>query len=140
MKTPIITKLSLLAEIQRLKVIDDISRQNQVLNQTSRQRQLLAEYRDKLQQSWRGGEVIEAAAARRAVDFVSASMTADTQIDQMEHQAVQAIEMARITVVRLKDRQHRLDEVQRSNSLAEERLADLRRERAQALAIKARKP
>lgn len=140
MKSPIIAKLSLLAEIQRLKVIDDMTRQNQILNQTSRQRQLLAEYRDKLQLSWRGGQVIEAAAARRAVDFVSASMAADNKIDQVEHQAVQAIEMARITVLRLKDRQHRLDEVRRDNSRAEERVAELRRERAQALATKARKP
>ncbi|MCB8874924.1 hypothetical protein [Acidisoma silvae] len=133
MKAPTITILQRLADIQSLAIAEEIARQNRIIGQASQQRQLLAAYRETLSRGWRSGQPVEAGTARRAVDFIVASVAADRQIDEMEQQAQQAMAAARMAALALQQRQDRLDDARQRDIRAADRAADIRRERAQPL-------
>ncbi len=131
MKARLIERLDLLAEVSQTRWLEEIARQTKVLEQAGHQRQLLAAYRAKLRESWRGGGVIHAGAAKRAADFTAASHAADLQIEQQERQASQRLDRARQGFAETQERRRGLDAARREAALAAERGAAQRLERAQ---------
>ncbi len=132
MKKRLIERLDLLAEISEAAWIREIARQNRALEQAAEQRRLLGAYRDKLRQSWRGGAIVDAAAALRAADFVTASQSAYHRIDQMERQAAQQLDRARLGFAETQERRRGLAAARREAVLMAERTTAQRLERAQA--------
>jgi hypothetical protein len=133
-KARLIARLDLLAEMGEAKWLQEIARQTKALDQASRQRRLLLAYREKLRQSWRGGGLVEAGAAKRAADFITASQTAEQQIEQMERQATQQLALARQGFAETQERRRGLEEARREASVQAERTTAQRLERAQTLA------
>jgi flagellar biosynthesis chaperone FliJ len=89
MKPRTMERLDLLAADAERRLLDDISRHQAALGQVQAQRDVLAAYRARLAQSWKGGAAVTAGQARSAGHFVAASQAAETQIDQMEARARQ---------------------------------------------------
>jgi flagellar biosynthesis chaperone FliJ len=126
-----IERLDLLAEIGEAKWLQEIVRHTKTLDHVAKQRRLLAAYREKLRESWRSGSVLEAGAAKRAANFVSASARAEQQIEQTERQAHQQLELARQGFAQAQERRHGLEAAKQAIDLAEERTTAQRLERAQ---------
>jgi hypothetical protein len=133
MKARLIARLDLLAEIGEAKWLQEIARHSRALEQAARQRRLLLSYREKLRQSWRGGLLVEAGAAKRAADFIAASQTAELQIEQMERQATQLLALARQGFAETQERRRGLDEARREAAVQAERTTAQRLERAQTV-------
>ena len=131
MKKRMIERLDLLAEIGEAKWLQEIVRHTKTLDHVAKQRRLLAAYREKLRESWRSGSVLEAGAAKRAANFVSASARAEQQIEQTERQAHQQLELARQGFAQAQERRHGLEAAKQAIDLAEERTTAQRLERAQ---------
>ena len=131
MKTRMIERLDLIAEIGEAKWLHEIVRHTRTLEQVDRQRRLLASYREKLRQSWRSGSVLEAGTAKRATAFVGASTRAEQQIEQMERQAHQQLEIAQKGFVEAKERRRALEAAKQAVVRADERTTAQRLERAQ---------
>ncbi len=134
MKRRLIDRLDLMAEIGEAKWLQEIARHSRALEQVAKQRRLLAAYREKLWGSWRNGGVVDAAAAKRAADFIAASDTAELQIEQMERQATQQLDLARQGFAQTQERRRSLDEKRRDAAALAERTTAQRLERAQVLA------
>ncbi|HTI00221.1 MAG TPA: hypothetical protein VL752_04665 [Acidisoma sp.] len=132
MKSKTIERLDLLTATRELRLLEEIGRQNGLLEQAARQREILAGYREKLARSWRGGAVIEAGGARRAAAFITASDSAESQIVRMEAQAAEALKLAQTGFAHAQEHRANLAEARRSLTVLEERRAEQRRERAQA--------
>jgi hypothetical protein len=132
-KPRLIDRLDLLAAASEARWLQEIARHDRALEQAKRQRRLLAEYRDKLWQSWQGGAVVEAGAARRAADFLAASRIAEQQIEQMERQATQHLERAHLGFAQTQERRRGLDGARREARVIAERTTAQRLERALAL-------
>jgi flagellar biosynthesis chaperone FliJ len=130
-KKRMIERLDLLAEIGEAKWLQEIVRHTKTLDHVAKQRRLLAAYREKLRESWRSGSVLEAGAAKRAANFVSASARAEQQIEQTERQAHQQLELARQGFAQAQERRHGLEAAKQAIDLAEERTTAQRLERAQ---------
>jgi flagellar biosynthesis chaperone FliJ len=135
MKTRMLERLDRLAEINEAKSLQEIVRHTKTLDHVARQRGLLAAYREKLRESWRGGLVIEAGAAKRAADFVGASARAEQQIEQMERQASQQLELARQGFAQARERRRGLEAAKQAVIRSEAHTKDQRLERAQPLAV-----
>ncbi|MBW4024874.1 MAG: hypothetical protein HIU92_17395 [Proteobacteria bacterium] len=141
MKERLIERLDLLAEIGEAAWLQEIARQSRSLAQAEEQRALLRAYREKLGQSWRGGNVVDAAAAKRAAEFIAASHHAEAQIDRMERHATQQIDLARRGFADAQERRRGLAVAKREAVLATDRATEQRLERAQPQAVpKLRKP
>jgi hypothetical protein len=133
MKKRMIERLDLLAEIGEAKWLQEIVRHSGTLDHVAKQRGLLASYREKLRESWRGGSVLEAGAAKRAADFVGASAKAEQQIEQAERQAWQQLQRARQGLAQVQERRRGLTTAKQTIDMAEARTTAQRLERAQAL-------
>jgi ribosome-binding ATPase YchF (GTP1/OBG family) len=131
MKERMIERLDLMAEIGEAKWLREIARHTKTLDHVARQRRLLATYREKLRESWRSGSVLEAGAAKRAADFVSASAKAEQQIEQMERQATQQLERAQQGFAQAQERRRGLQAAKQAITVAEARTTAQRLERAQ---------
>jgi flagellar biosynthesis chaperone FliJ len=131
MKVRMIERLDRLAEIGEAKSLQEILRHSKTLDHVAKQRRLLAAYREKLRESWRGGVVLEAGAAKRAADFVGASARAEQQIEQMERQATQQLELARLGFAQARERRRGLEAAKQAVIRVEERTTAQRLERAQ---------
>ena len=134
MKARLIARLDLLAEVGEAKWLQEIARQTKALEQAARQRGLLLAYREKLLQSWRSGDLVEAGAAKRATDFIAASQTAELRIEQMERQATHQLDLARQGFAETQERRRGLDEARREAAVQAERMTAQRLERAQTIA------
>jgi flagellar biosynthesis chaperone FliJ len=126
-----IERLDLLAEMGEAKWLQEIVRHTKTLDHVAKQRRLLAAYREKLRESWRSGAVLEAGAAKRAANFVTASARAEQQIEQSERQAHQQLELARQGWAQAQARRRGLEAAKQAIDLAEERTTAQRLERAQ---------
>lgn len=124
-------RLDLIAAESERRLLDEISRHNATLAQIAQQRSVLASYRTRLSESWRNGGRVSAGAARAAGHFVTASQTADTQIDLMEHRALQMLAQAMENLAQAQARRHGLGEAQKRAAREEDRENDRRAERAQ---------
>jgi len=133
MKSKTIERLDLLTATQEMRLLEEIARQNGLLEQAARQRAILAGYREKLAGSWRGGAVIDAGSARRANAFIVASDTAAGQITRMEAQATEALKTAQAGFAHAQEHRANLAEARRGAKLLEERQTEQRRESAQVL-------
>lgn len=132
MKSKTIARLDLLTATRELRLLEEIGRQNALLQQAAQQRELLADYREKLAGSWRGGGVIEAGGAQRATAFIAASDSAEHHIARMEAQAAEALKVAQTGFAHAQQHRANLSEARRSLTVQEERQAAQRQERAQA--------
>jgi hypothetical protein len=132
MKPRMIDRLDLLAAAGEAQWLQEIARHSRALEQASRQRGLLTAYREKLWQSWQGGTVVDAGAARRAADFIAASRSAEVQIEQMERQAGQQLDLARLGFAQMQERRRGLDGARREAKVVAERTTAQKLERAQA--------
>lgn len=132
MKSKTIERLDLLTATRELRLLEEIGRQNGLLEQAARQREILAGYREKLAGSWRGGALVEAGGARRATAFIAASDSAASQITRMEVQAAEALQLAQSGFAHAQEHRANLAEARRHLMVMEERQAEQRRERAQA--------
>jgi len=131
MKTRTLERLDLIAARTETELLETIRRHNETLRQIDYQRGVLAAYRARLAETWRNGGVVRASEARRATQFVSASETAETQVDTAERQAKAALEQALERLAQTQERRRNLDEAQRKAAAAAERAAETRLERAQ---------
>ncbi len=136
MKARTLNRLEIMAISSEMKCLEDIARHNATLEKMAQQRQLLAGYRQKLGDSWRNGDVVDAGAARRAAEFIAASRKADVQIEQIERTTRQQVDVAQRTLAQTKERRRHLSSAQREANLATERALAVRLERAQVLAAK----
>jgi hypothetical protein len=130
MKDQTLARLQLLAELRRVKILDEMAGQTRTLREASGQKQLLAAYRDKLSESWRGGTTVEAGQARRAMDFITASQVADKQITLVEQRAEQALDQARSDFIRARERERHLAEARQAHRRHDEHCLALRIELA----------
>jgi flagellar biosynthesis chaperone FliJ len=131
MKTRTIERLDLLAAETENQLLESIRKHNETLRQIAYQRTVLAEYRERLAETWRHGGVVRAGEVLRATRFVSASETAESQVDGTERQARMQLEQAMQRLAQVQERRRGLDEAQRKAALLEERAAALRAERLQ---------
>ena len=111
MKKRMIERLNLLAEIGEAKWLQEIVRHTKTLdtrppNSAGCSRPIR---RRNCGESWRSGSVLEAGAAKRAANFVSASARAEQQIEQTERQAHQQLELARQGFAQAQERRHGLE-------------------------------
>jgi hypothetical protein len=131
MKPRTMERLDLLAAESERRLLDEIKRHNATLAQVAQQRGVLAAYRERLSDSWCGGQAVHAGQARRAGHFAAASRSADVQIDQMEAQARQQLEAALVKLAKTQAHRQGLSEASRKAMFQLEREAAQQRERAQ---------
>lgn len=131
MKLRTIERLDLIAAEGERRLLDEITRHNATLAQVAQQRSVLASYRARLTESWRGGGVVAVGQARAAGHFISASHNADQQIDLMEAHARQLLALALDNLARAQAQRHELGEAQRRVLLEDARAAERIEERRQ---------
>jgi flagellar biosynthesis chaperone FliJ len=131
MKTRTMERLDMLAAETETHLLEAIRQHNATLRQIDYQRGVLAAYRQRLAETWRHGGVVRAGEVLRANRFVSASETAETQVDGLERQTRAQLEQAMQKLAQIQERRRGLDEAQRKAALIEERAAETRRERLQ---------
>lgn len=132
MKSKTIERLDLLTATREMRLLEDIARQNGVLEQAARQRAILTGYREKLAASWRGGAIIEGGSARRAAAFITASDAAESQITRMEAQASEALHTAQLGFAHAQEHRANLAAARRELLLIEDRQGERKREAALA--------
>jgi len=130
MKPRTMERLDLLAAYAERRLLDDISRHQAALAQVQAQRQVLAAYRSRLAQSWRGGAAVTAGQARSAGHFVAASQAAETQIDHAEARARHALAAALEALAATQARRQSLEDALQKAARATERGIETRREQA----------
>lgn len=130
MKLRTIERLDLIAAMRQERVQEEIKRHNATLAQVAHQRSVLASYRNRLDESWRGGEVVTAGQAQRAGHFVRASYTAEVQIEQAEKQTRRQLDAALQNLAKTQAHREGLDQAHRKAETVMERLATLRQEQA----------
>jgi hypothetical protein len=99
------------------------------LRQIAYQRTVLAEYRERLAETWRHGGVVRAGEVLRASRFADASHAAETAVDALERQANAHLDHAVQNLAQVQERRRGLDEAQRKGEVRAERNAEQRRER-----------
>ncbi len=130
MKIRTVQRLDLIAAMREERVQEEIKRHNESLAQIAHQRGVLAGYRERLGESWRGGGVVTAGQAQRAGHFIRASQAAEVQITQTEAMARRQLDAALQNLARTQAHREGLDQVHRKAEIAMERLATLRQEQA----------
>ncbi len=132
MTPKLMARLDLLAETGEIRLLDEIRRQTATLAQVAEQQAVLANYRDRLTQSWRTGQVIDAASAKRAGHFSSASQTAEAQIEQLAVQTRKQLEISLQNLAASKAHRQNLATAQAKAALQNERMAESRAEQPRA--------
>ena len=130
MKPRTMERLDLLAADAERRLLEDIRRHQAALAQVQEQRQVLAAYRGRLAQSWKGGAAVTAGQARSAGHFVAASQAAETQIDQIEARARQQLSAALDALAKTQAHRNSLDGALQKAARAEQRSVELKQERA----------
>lgn len=130
MKPRTMERLDLLAADTERRLLDDVRRHQATLAQAEEQRRVLAAYRARLSESWRGGAAVSVAEARSAGHFVTASQAADVQIDQMETRARQQLAAALDALARVQVHRQSLEEALAKAAREAERDVETRQERA----------
>jgi len=129
MKPNTLARLDMLAAEQETQLLDAIRRHNATLEQALQQRDMLASYRERLSASWQNGAPVQAAQARRAMQFANASHGADAQIGQAAQRAREQLEAAITSLGQIQARRRALAEAMRKQALQDEREAEQRMER-----------
>ena len=79
---------------------------------------MLASYRERLSASWQNGAPVQAAQARRAMQFANASHGADAQIGQAAQRAREQLEAAITSLGQIQARRRALAEAMRKQAVA----------------------
>jgi flagellar biosynthesis chaperone FliJ len=124
MKTRTLDRLDLIAAEAEQKLLEEISRHNKTLQQIDYQRRVLAEYRARLTETWRGGGVVFAGQARRAETFVTASENAAEKIDAEEPRTQKMLDLALQNLAELQQRRRGFQDARRKILALEERDAE----------------
>jgi hypothetical protein len=124
-------RLGLLAAANENRLSDEIRRQTALAAQLAEQRILLANYRARLADSWRSGQVVHAGVAKRAGHFDAASEAAEVQIELLAVQAAKQLETVLQNLAEAKAYSQNLETARQKAVLQCEREAEQRRERAQ---------
>jgi len=124
-------RLDLMAAESERRLLDEIRRHNATLEQIAEQRGVLAAYRERLLETWRSGVVVSAGQAQRAGRFVTASRTAESQVDLAEKQTRQQLDAALQNLAKAQAHRRGLNEMQCKVALEIERDAERRLERTQ---------
>jgi flagellar biosynthesis chaperone FliJ len=124
MKPRILDRLDLMAAEAEQKLLDEIVRHKTTLDQIDYQRRVLADYRARLTETWRGGGVVYAGQARRAETFAVASDDAAHRIDAEEPRARKMLEDALQNLAAVQQKRRGLQEARRKAIVVEEREAE----------------
>ncbi len=131
MKPKTLERLDLIAAVEEAKVEAEIQRHMLTLANISSQRGMLANYRDRLADTWKNGEVVPVGQAMRASRFSNVSHAAKSQIDAQETQTMQALSAAVSRLTEIRRRRESLSNGKRRTDLQAARLAEQKLERLQ---------
>ena len=128
MKPRTLARLELMAAAATAKIREEILRHNTVLGQIEYQKRVLADYRGRLQESWRHGGVVAAGHAMRAEVFVAASDEAGGKIGVEAARTQVMLDEAMQALARNQQKRRGLTEARRKAQVVEEREIERRLE------------
>jgi flagellar biosynthesis chaperone FliJ len=131
MKPRTLERLDLIASLEEAKIEAEIQRHIMTLNNITSQRGLLTNYRDRLADTWKTGDVVPVGQAMRASRFSNVSHAARSQIDVAEAQTMQALTAAIGRLTEIRKRRESLGHGKRRADLQAMRLAEQKQERLQ---------
>ncbi len=130
MKSKTLDRLDLIRASQEMRLLEEITRQNNRLLEVAEQQQILSNYRGKLAESWQGGTITDAGNLRRSSAFFVASGEASDQIARIEQVTLEALEEAQASLALSQSYRKTIAEVRHGLTQVEERRATTRAELA----------